>query len=271
MEVTCWVGLAYFDGSDDGSYDDPSLNPSGSPVQVADLTNGNYPNLYANNQEVGNLLRTQPIVLDGNNFDGSNLEIASDPANPFAGHLPGSMATLSPLAHNFYNQFFDVMGTNDEQILLAEYGKVFYFEVLILEKTTGAPVLGGPVFVQVANETIPGGSFLPPYPEWKLVPGIQAPTPMGLKDIFYYEHPTITGTIWGTPGTFPPYPQGGPVSNHPDYQCDSHEVVFGKMPPVPHEIVFSYNGVNNWRVVTSMLIGSYLWQTSGPYVGVIPN
>src|SRR5690606_24140406 len=135
-------------------------------------------------------------------------------------------------------------------------------------------VTGSPFFVQVANETLPGGS-LSPYMEWQnltLALGIQASTHVGAADIYYYYNQALPtpGTVWGT-GTIPGYPQGGPVSNDPAYQCDSREVVL-KMPAMPDEIVFpSSSGPSAWRVVAAMPIGSWLWQTSGPYVGVIPN
>jgi len=275
VEITCYVGLAYFDGNDDGSYDDPALNPTGPPVQVADLTNGNYPNLYATGHEIGNLLPTKPIILDGNNLDGAHVVIVSDPANPNAEHLPRTPAFLSPIASNANNQVFDVIGTPHEQALLADYGKVFYFEVTVIDKASGIAVLGSPFLVQVANETLPGGSG-PFYNEWEdltLALGIQAPTPAGAADIFYYYNNNLPtpGTVWGT-GTIPGYPDTDPGVNHPDYQCDSREVVLGMLPPVFHEIPFSAgSGTNNWRVVAAMPIGSWLWQTSGPYVGVIPN
>jgi len=187
--------------------------------------------------------------------------------------LPRTPAFLTG-TQNVNNQVFDVIGTPHEQALLADYGKVFYFEVTVIEKATGTAVTGSPFLVQVANETLPGGSG-PIYNEWEnftLAFNIQAPTPAGAADIYYYENQNVIGTIWGAPGTIPGYPVTDPGANHPNYQCDSHEVVLGILPPVPHEIPFSAgSGTNNWRVVAAMPIGSWLWQTSGPYVGVIPN
>ncbi len=59
LEIWSYAGLAYFDGVNDGTYNDPMTNTQ------FPINNGNYPKLFANNQEVGNLVRTaSPFTLN---------------------------------------------------------------------------------------------------------------------------------------------------------------------------------------------------------------
>ena len=59
LEVWAYAGLAYFDGANDGTYNDPNIG-----VQFS-LNNGNYPTLFANGKEVGNLVKTAvPFTLN---------------------------------------------------------------------------------------------------------------------------------------------------------------------------------------------------------------
>src|SRR5690554_2942832 len=173
MNVTAWVGLAYFDGIDDGSYDDPSLNPLGPPVQVADLTNGNYPNLYTGTtvpQEIGNLIPATPILMDGS-WGENELAINS------TDHLPVIQANVSPTG-NPLQLFFDISATAtpQETQLLADYGKVFYFEVTV---TDAVGVWHG--FVEVENP----GIFPSVIPHWQTT-GLAANSPGGASPPIYY-------------------------------------------------------------------------------------
>ncbi|HLW63454.1 MAG TPA: hypothetical protein VKY33_08645 [Flavobacterium sp.] len=56
VRVTPYIGLAYWDGTDNGSYD----TPTGS----YNLTSGLYPNLYNGGNEYGNYITANPIVLN---------------------------------------------------------------------------------------------------------------------------------------------------------------------------------------------------------------
>src|SRR5690606_23606580 len=62
LEVFSYVGLAYFDGVNDGIYTDLA-----ALTLQYDLASGNYLNLYANGNEVGNLVRTDvPFIVQPN-------------------------------------------------------------------------------------------------------------------------------------------------------------------------------------------------------------
>jgi len=152
MTVTPWVGLAYFDGSNDGRYHDPSSFPA-PPVLIADMQSnpGWYPNLYAvNNQEIGNLIPAAPIVMDGSWGYENDLAINS------TDHLPVIQANVSPTG-NPLQLFFDISGTAtpQETQLLADYGKVFYFEVLVTDSGGGFVWQG---IVEVENTAVPPGA-----------------------------------------------------------------------------------------------------------------
>lgn len=64
VRVTPYIGLAYYDGDDDGIYN----TPTGS----FNLAAGNYPNLFALNKEYGNYVQANPIVLGSQMQTGIN-------------------------------------------------------------------------------------------------------------------------------------------------------------------------------------------------------
>jgi len=106
LEIIPWVGLAYFDDNDDGDYTDLNLVQPGNNGIVADLTNGNYPLLYAHNQEVGNFIPGDAITLDGSNIDESELTIVSDPAATPDEHLLVNAVNKHPSGYNNLNKVF---------------------------------------------------------------------------------------------------------------------------------------------------------------------
>src|SRR5690606_27523329 len=64
LVVTPYVGLAYFDGLQDGVFNDLYLSTNGLPnSSFTFLGNPNYSNLYQNNNEVGELFPLQQIVI----------------------------------------------------------------------------------------------------------------------------------------------------------------------------------------------------------------
>lgn len=138
LQVTPYIGLAYFDGIDDGSYDDHL------GYQVADLTNGNYPNLYANGHDIGNFIPAAPIVLDGTGITPGSvvLEIYSS-----SDHCPVINAVQDPFT-NPLPIHFDLFGGGlavlpDEQELLAEFGKVFFYYCEVIDPVTNATIWSG--------------------------------------------------------------------------------------------------------------------------------
>lgn len=143
VRVTPYIGLAYYDGADDGIYN----TPTGS----FNLAAGNYPNLFALNKEYGNYVQANPIVLGSPRQTGINgwytheLTIQSREY-----HCPLTNVPVG-LNYNLYAIGFDIMnnstiqpaahltgasvspppaaGTADEELLLGQYGKVFYYKV----------------------------------------------------------------------------------------------------------------------------------------------
>lgn len=202
LEVFAWIGLAYFDGNDDGFYNDLSIN-SGPQTVAPMITNpAQYPNLYANGHEVGNLIRTvSPITL--NPQDGIAIEDVND-------HLPTNNSTALKYGQT---NFFDLSGvlTSAEDILIRNYGKVFFYEVNVFQG--GAFV--GTYFMHPEIQNLPNSSSAA---YWEPVTKSGNPVqgnmpPLGSFDLFYIDHPIGTGTFWSSTS-----PSGN--------RCDSHEVVF---------------------------------------------
>ena len=251
MSVTAWVGLAYYDSNNDGFYNDPFLPLVGSPSLVADFWSGNYPNLFNNTQEIGNLIQTKPIILDSSSGPENELPIIS------TDHLPVIQGNVSPIG-NPMKLFFDITGTatSQEIQLLADYGKVFYFEVTVTTSGGGFVWYG---FVEAENSTLEG---VPMKPYW--VPtGLQANVPgAGLKDIHYYYTGLPNGTEWVAPPTAPsPSPPGPGVTN---LHCDSREVVIRQAYKNEEPTGFSPTS----KVALYMPQGSWLWQTSGLHLSL---
>ena len=246
MSVTAWVGLAYFDSTDDGFYNDPFLPFVGSPSLVADFWSGNYPNLFNNTQEIGNLIRTKPIVL--NSAMGPENELLINSTD----HLPVIQANVSPTG-NPTQLFFDISGTATPQEiqLLADYGKVFYFEVTVTTSGGGFVWHG---FVEAENTT------LNPSPALTWVnTGVSANVPgAGPRPVHYYYAGLPSGTVWVAP---PTAPSPGPPSFNGTgvFKCDSREVVIRQAYKNEEPTGFSPTS----KVALYMPQGSWLWQTSG--------
>lgn len=265
LEIIPWVGLAYFDDNDDGFYTDLRLaQQTGGSGIVANMNNGNYPTLFFNNQEVGNLVPGDAITLDGSYIDESELTIASDPSLTPHEHLLANAGNKHLSGFNNLNKVFRFSSlTSQEQDLLMKYGKVFYYQVRITERVSGNPVGAGTYYVQYRNETLEA-----PSPHYKDIPGYTGNT-LGtpLTSRVYYYHNQTTGfpneTQW-SPGPYPTNPGGGP-----SYTCNSREVVIEKV--FGEHIKFTgYAGIP-WEIYVTIPIGSYLWQTSGPMLVVRPQ
>lgn len=139
--ITPYIGLAYFDGSDDGVYN----TPTGS----YNLASGAYPNLYANGSEYGNYITANPFILVSGahtnyQWDTHELFIYSDVPNEHcplvnvnAGQNFNNYAINFNVINNnivqpaaFVNQSVPATpGTIAEANLLREYGKVMYYKV----------------------------------------------------------------------------------------------------------------------------------------------
>src|SRR5690606_34417808 len=129
LEVFAYVGLAYFDGFNDGTYTDVATS---GPTLQYNLASGNYPNLYAGNNEVGNLIRTATPFIVGPN---QSIRV-EDREKHLLTNVAG--ATDKYPMYNIGNQRFVFSGiTTQEEELLATYGKVFFYEVFVTDQSTG--------------------------------------------------------------------------------------------------------------------------------------
>lgn len=211
IEVYAYVGLAYFDDINNGTYNDHKTG------LTFNLANGNYPTLYANGNEVGNLVKTSvPFKL--NPGDGIRVEDRTQ-------HLlyPTNLGGIEryPGASNGQNFIFNNLTTQEED-LLATYGKVFFYEVIVHDASTGGLVAHDYMHIKTTTlPSFPQGPNDPPFnPDWNPVNDltgnqIQGIAPGGIGTIpLYYLYKGIPGgTIWNYLIKY-------------TNQCDSREVVF---------------------------------------------
>lgn len=138
VRVTPYLGLAYYDGVNDGDYFSHNLN------------NGNYPNLFANGEEYGNYVQGNPIVLASQSLTGIGGWYTHELFIVGEYHCP-TINVVPHLNMNVYGLRFDIVnnstvqpasvltgatvvpapqaGTIDEEHLLTDYGKVFYYKI----------------------------------------------------------------------------------------------------------------------------------------------
>lgn len=144
VRVTPYIGLAYYDGADDGHYNTPTAGSF-------NLTAGGYPNLHTpDNIEYGNYIAANPIVLEVNNDSAHELAIFSDwVTQGLNDHCP-VMPSVYQYPFNWQPVYFDLVNnqrvqpvsvgdpdispappvaTPQEVQLLKDYGKVMYYKV----------------------------------------------------------------------------------------------------------------------------------------------
>ena len=208
--VTPFVGLAYYDGLNNGIYEDVA---TANPTVQYNLASGNYPNLYANNQEVGNLVQASSIIIQSG--DAFRIEDVDK-------HL------LLPSGNDKFPQFsggwnFQFNGlTLQEEQLLAHYGKVFFYEVQVTDANTGALIAHD--FMHIRNDGIPSNLGIMPANKWLPVLDssnnpLMGQSPIGSFDMYYLKDPNINGTQWTS------FYNLGNI-------CDSREVIFDVPNPV---------------------------------------
>jgi len=224
IEVFAYAGLAYFDGDNNGVYEDPKLLQNTGNGFVAQIDNGNYPNLYANNQEVGNLVKT-PVQIDVPAYPNPNHSFRyEDRLDHFPLPSPQGQPKYVPNAFDFAGTL-----TQDELDLLQDYGKIFFYEVNVYDKVTGAFIMSTMMHPYIG--TLPTGSN--PDPGWVPVTDqignqLQGNVPtLGGFDLYYF-YSNIGGTQWNIANPF--------NSN----LCDSREVVFDVPMPL-HEVQIDPN------------------------------
>lgn len=220
LEIYAYIGLAYFDGDDNGTYTDLD-----NPTITFNLAGGNYTNLYANGHEVGNLVRTvTPIISLAYPNLSHVLRLEDSAYHLLMNQAVGTLAPTDMYPGFSNNQIFDFGGTisADEEDLLRQYGKVFFYEVHVFDAATNA-------FLQteIMHPKIETIHSPDPKIHWKPVMDNSSPSVhiggtvpvLGLPaDLYYYYDDTMLPpqeTIWNGPN--------GPNSGR---ECNSREVVF---------------------------------------------
>jgi len=244
LRVIPWVGLAYYDSANDGRYHDPFIASTSPPGLIADMAANPtlYPNLYANSNEIGNLVPAQPIIMDGSSLQ--NCEVA---INSTRDHLPVDVATLGS-GWNPINRFFNLSGgvTSQERNLLRNYGKVFFYQVEVYNRYTMAPLASGFLQLENANLHNTGTGNV----HWTTTSVTGTAPGMGAAIDLYYYYANIGGTI------FDPTQLIGSTVN----QCDSLEVVFENIYPSSIGLA----GPSGKRIYFQTVQGvPYLWGNGG--------
>lgn len=211
LRVFAWIGLAYFDGNNDGTFND--FNSGNSFV----LNTGNYPNLYQPNQEVGNLVRTT-IPLPFQPLQGARIEDLRD-------HLPmpGGTAPRYTSMFGFWAPGFDFAGTlqPQEELLLRDYGKVFFYEVEVFE----AGVFIGTYILHPEIKTLPAGKAKNWHPVMNTPGGttqLQGNLPFGSFKLHYYTDGSLNPTTYSNIGSG-------------SGKCNSFELVFDTAGIIKHQ------------------------------------
>jgi len=235
LEVHAWIGLAYFDGTNDGVFNDHFT------TNTFTLNLANYPNLFANGEEVGNLVKTT-ITVPFRPQQGARIE---DRVH----HLPMPYVLGTSLGTNAMPRyattpppyswpawapgFADIGGilTPQEELLLRDYGKVFFYEVDVFEDATNAFV--GTYILHPEIQTLPKG----PAKNWHEVPNVagtahlQGNLPFGSFNLHYYtNNPTNSLPHQSTQYT---NGYGDPVA------CNSYELVFDTAGIIKHQHTIS--------------------------------
>ena len=225
LNVYAWVGLAYFDGTNDGVFNDLYLQSIGSQPQVADMIGNQnlYPNLFTMNgtnpQEVGNLIRVDEplkfLPLESARIEDKTYQLPM-PDSQWSGADPKYANTPAPYnwlqwapGFNFTQSINNGTMTMDEEFLLRNYGKVFFYEVQVFEGATFV----GTYYMYPEIETL-GKSA-----NWHEVTdtgGVHqnANLPFGGFPIYYYTNNTMASTQYD--------PASGGGQGH---VCNSFEVV----------------------------------------------
>ena len=213
LQVHAWIGLAYFDGDNDGVFTDHFTS------NTFTLTVVNYPNLFANGEEVGNLVKAT-ITHDFEPQEGARIEDRIDHLPMPLGSSPRYPSTTPPWAFGDWKDGFDDMGTlqQTEKDLLRDYGKVFFYEVEVFEAATNAFV--GTYILHPEIQTLPQGHLK----NWHEVPNaaataqLQGSLPFGSFNLHYYTNdPTNAIPIQAT--------QYG-ITPDSTIACNSFELVF---------------------------------------------
>lgn len=193
IEIYAYVGLAYFDGDNDGTYTDVA---AAAPTIQYNLGSGAYTNLYAGNNEVGNLIKTDVITVQPNEsirLEDSSLHLLTN--------LPSSQ---DKYPSNSGGQFFSFSGISpQEHELLSIYGKVFFYEVVVYDASIGSAPIAHE-FMQLNPQGYPSGTAPNKTIYWEPVNDLftnqiygDAPGGLGSYPLYYLNSSLTTGNPGG--------------------------------------------------------------------------
>ncbi len=153
FKVTPYVGLAYYDRRNDGKYEDVNIGLTQAIFNTSPT--GTYPNMFdPTGNEIGNFVPAQPFTLTGS----GNITYWGDVELKIFSmdhcHVIGANTVA-----NIYNPnllFFDITSppapyqpsTPQEEQLLSQYGKVFFYYWEAIDPTTLAVVHSGYIMPQ---------------------------------------------------------------------------------------------------------------------------
>ena len=250
IHVHSWVGLAYFDGNNNGTFVDHTTGNSFT------LNIANYPNLFVNGEEVGNLVRTT-TSLDFLPQEGARIEDLRDHLPMPNGTAPRYTNTSPPWPFWQWSGGFDCTGTltPQEELLLRDYGKVFFYEVDVFEAATNAFV--GTYILHPEIQTLPAG----PAKKWEKVPNVagtaqlQGSLPFGNFNLHYYTDGSLNRTYYdNTTGGF-------------GNKCNSFELVFDTAGIIKHQHTITGSVTKTLSMEIWQDVPTF-WQRSALYLRV---
>ncbi len=214
FRITPYVGLAYCDDDVTDNQFDDVYNFGFTPGPFNSNPAGTYPNIFdPTGNEIGNFMPARPFTLTGTGITpGSvSIEIVSNDHC----HVIGANVGISVLNPN--GVFFDItspplpyqVATPQEEDLLSQYGKVFFYYWEAIDPATLNVVAEGYIMPRCntangtywtntgINVTLPNGSNADMYRnEFSLDTGFSSFELVLEKDVFPWEE-TFTATIGG--------------------------------------------------------------------------
>lgn len=239
LVVHAWIGLAYFDGDNDGVFTDHFTNNTFA------IGGGGYPTLFANGEEVGNLVKTT-IMHPFEPQESARIEDRIDHLPMPLGSSPRYPNTSPPWAFGDWKDGFTptVNLMQQERDLLRDYGKVFFYEVDVFEAATNAFV--GTYILHPEIQTLPQGQNK----NWHEVPNafgtgqLQGSLPFGSFNLHYYTNGSLSATQYSNT-------LGAPVA------CNSFELVFDTAGTIGHQQTIAGSVLKT--------LSMEIWQDSGTF------
>lgn len=226
FRITPYVGLAYYDGTNDGQYN--YLNNLLSPL-VVNFTvapTGAYPNIFnPTGNEIGNFMPAQPFTLTGAGLPSYWGTVEMEMISYDHLHVNSAITNTKNPASTFFNLAAPpapfVAATPQERNILSKYGKVFFYRWEALNPTTLAVVSSGYIMPQCNTSN----------PFWTTT-GVTANLPgIGVTNLYYNTgNPSreivIQGAAYPWQTSFS-YTVGGQTFN---YRVEARAFAIGSVP-----------------------------------------